>query len=62
MLQKILDIMKRTLNAYAIEAYETEEEALRAGLRAFTTWHEPEVITQEEYEELQKILEEYADQ
>lgn len=61
MLQKILDIMKRTLNAYAIEAYETEEEALRAGLRAFTTWHEPEVITQEEYEELQKILEEYAD-
>lgn len=61
MLQKILDIMKRTLNAYAIEAYETEEEALRAGLRAFTTWHEPEVITQEEYDELQKILEEYAD-
>lgn len=61
MLQKILDIMKRTLNAYAIEAYETEEEALRAGLRAFTTWHEPEVITQEEDEELQKILEEYAD-
>ena len=61
MLQKILDIMKRTLNAYAIEAYETEEEALIAGLRAFTTWHEPEVITQEEYEELQKILEEYAD-
>lgn len=61
MLQKILDIMKRTLNAYAIEAYETEKEALRAGLRAFTTWHEPEVITQEEYEELQKILEEYAD-
>lgn len=61
MLQKILDIMKRTLNAYAIEAYETEEEALRAGLRAFTTWHELETITQEEYEELQKILEEYAD-
>lgn len=61
MLQKILDIMKRTLNAYAIEAYETEEETLRAGLHAFTTWHEPEVITQEEYEELQKILEEYAD-
>lgn len=62
MLQKILDIMKRTLNAYAIEAYEIEEEALRAGLRAFTTWHELETITQEEYEELQKILEEYADQ
>lgn len=63
MLQKILNIMKRTLNAYAaIEAYETEEEALKAGIRAFTTWHEPEVITQEEYEELQKILEEYADQ
>ena len=62
MLQKILDIMKRTLNAYAIEAYETEEEALRAGLQSFTTWHEPEEITQEEYEELQKILEEYANQ
>lgn len=61
MLQKILDIMKRIFNAYAIEVYETEEEALRAGLRAFTTWHEPETITQEEYEELQKILEEYAD-
>lgn len=58
MLQKILDIF----NAYAIEVYETEEEALRAGLRAFTTWHEPEVITPEEYEELQKMLEEYANQ
>lgn len=55
-------LMKRIFNAYAIEVYETEEEALRAGLRAFTTWHEPEMITPEEYEELQKMLEEYADQ
>lgn len=41
--------------------YKNKEEELRAALLAFTTWHEPEVITQEEYEELQKILEEYAD-
>lgn len=39
-----------------------DEDTLKAGLRTFTTWHEPEVITPEEYEELQKILEEYADQ
>lgn len=62
MLQKILDIMKRIFNAYAIEVYETEEEALRAGLRTFTSWNEPEMITPEEYEELQKMLEEYANQ
>lgn len=54
-MQTILDAMRRMF-------MNNEEEELRAGLRAFTTWHEPEVITQEEYEELQKILEEYADQ
>lgn len=58
MKSRILNIVKRVFNACKIE---NKEEELRAALRAFTTWHEPEVITQEEYEELQKILEEYAD-
>lgn len=58
MIQKILDAMRRIFT----RRYKNKEEELRAGLRAFTTWHEPETITQEEYEELQKILEEYADQ
>ena len=39
-----------------------DEETLNAGLRMFTTWHEPEVITPEEYEELQKMLEEFERQ
>lgn len=55
MKSRILNIVKRVFN-------ENKEEELRAGLQSFTTWHEPEEITQEEYEELQKILEEYADQ
>lgn len=59
MIQKILDAMRRI---FMIRRYKSKEEELKAGLRAFTTWHEPEVITQEEYEELQKILEEYANQ
>ena len=57
MIQKILDAMQRIFT----RRYKNKEEELKAGLRAFTTWHEPEAITQEEYEELQKILEEYAD-
>lgn len=59
MVQKILNAIQRI---FMIRRYKSKEEELKAGLRAFTTWHEPEVITQEEYEELQKILEEYADQ
>lgn len=58
MVQKILNAIQRI---FMIRRYKSKEEELKAGLRAFTTWHEPEVITQEEYEELQKILEEYAD-
>lgn len=58
MVQTILDIMQRI---FMIRRYKSKEEELRAALLAFTTWHEPEMITQEEYEELQKILEEYAD-
>lgn len=54
-----MNIVKRVFNACKNEI---KEEELRAALLAFTTWHEPEVITQEEYEELQKILEEYANQ
>lgn len=42
-------------------ATKCDEDTLKAGLRTFTTWHEPEMITPEEYEELQKMLEEYAD-
>lgn len=57
-MQKILNAIQRI---FMIRRYKSKEEELRAALRAFTTWHEPEVITQEEYEELQKILEEYAD-
>lgn len=53
-----MNIVKRVFNACKNEI---KEEELRAALLAFTTWHEPETITQEEYEELQKILEEYAD-
>ena len=59
MKSRILNIVKRVFN---VCKNENKEEELRAGLRAFTTWHELETITQEEYEELQKILEEYADQ
>lgn len=59
MVQTILDIMQRI---FMIRRYKSKEEELRAALLAFTTWHELETITQEEYEELQKILEEYADQ
>lgn len=59
MIQTILDIMQRI---FMIRRYKSKEEELRAGLLAFTTWHEPEVITPEEYEELQKMLEEYANQ
>lgn len=58
MIQKILDAMRRIFT----RRYKNKEEELRAALQSFTTWHEPETITQEEYEELQKILEEYADQ
>lgn len=57
-MQKILNAIQRI---FMIRRYKSKEEELRAALLAFTTWHEPEVITQEEYEELQKILEEYAD-
>lgn len=59
MKSRILNIVKRVFN---VCKNENKEEELRAGLRAFTTWHEPEMITPEEYEELQKMLEEYADQ
>ena len=59
MVQTILDIMQRI---FMIRRYKSKEEELRAALLAFTTWHELETITQEEYEELQKILEEYANQ
>lgn len=59
MVQTILDIMQRI---FMIRRYKSKEEELRAALLAFTTWHELEVITPEEYEELEKILEEYADQ
>lgn len=59
MKSRILNIVKRVFN---VCKNENKEEELRAALLAFTTWHEPETITQEEYEELQKILEEYADQ
>lgn len=58
-MQKILNAIQRI---FMIRRYKNKEEELRAALLAFTTWHEPETITQEEYEELQKILEEYADQ
>lgn len=58
-MQKILNAIQRI---FMIRRYKSKEEELRAGLRAFTTWHEPEMITPEEYEELQKILEEYANQ
>lgn len=58
-MQKILNAIQRI---FMIRRYKSKEEELRAGLRAFTTWHEPEMITPEEYEELQKMLEEYADQ
>lgn len=59
MKSRILNIVKRVFN---VCKNENKEEELRAALLAFTTWHEPEVITPEEYEELQKMLEEYADQ
>mgnify|MGYP000876993591 CR=1 FL=1 len=59
MKSRILNIVKRVFNACKNE---NKEEELRAALQSFTTWHEPETITQEEYEELQKMLEEYADQ
>lgn len=59
MKSRILNIVKRVFN---VCKNENKEEELRAGLRAFTTWHEPEMITPEEYEELQKMLEEYANQ
>lgn len=58
-MQKILNAIQRI---FMIRRYKSKEEELRAALLAFTTWHEPEVITPEEYEELQKMLEEYADQ
>lgn len=43
-------------------AAKCDEETLEAGLRYFTTWHDWEPITQAEYEELQKILEEFERQ
>lgn len=58
MKSRILNIVKRVFNT----CKKNKEEELRAALQSFTTWHEPEVITPEEYEELQKMLEEYADQ
>lgn len=59
MIQKILDAMQRI---FMIRRYKSKEEELRAGLRTFTTWHDPEMITPEEYEELQKMLEEFERQ
>jgi hypothetical protein len=59
MVQKILNAIQRI---FMIRRYKSKEEELRAGLRMFTTWHEPEVITPEEYEELQKMLEEFERQ
>ena len=53
MVQKILNAIQRI---FMIRRYKSKEEELRAGLRAFTTWHEPEVITPEEYEELENML------
>lgn len=59
MKSRILNIVKRVFN---VCKNENKEEELKAGLRMFTTWHEPEVITPEEYEELQKMLEEFERQ
>lgn len=53
MKSRILNIVKRVFNACKNE---NKEEELRAGLHTFTTWHEPEVITPEEYEELENML------
>lgn len=53
MIQKILDAMQRI---FMIRRYKSKEEELRAGLRTFTTWHDPEMITPEEYEELENML------
>lgn len=62
---KILNIMKRVFDAYAIcsnETYASEEEALKAALHTFTTWNDWEPLTQEEYEKLQRLLEEFEHQ
>lgn len=39
-----------------------DEDTLEAGLRLFTTWCDWEPITLEEFEELQKILDEMDNQ
>lgn len=54
--------MKRVFDAYAIETYASEEEALKAALHTFTTWNDWEPLTQEEYEKLQRLLEEFEHQ
>lgn len=41
-------------------ATKCDEDTLKAGLRCFTTWHDWEPITPEEFEELQKLLEEFC--
>lgn len=43
-------------------AAKCDEETLNAGLRLFTTWCDWEPISQAEYEELQKMLEEFEQQ
>lgn len=52
MKSRILNIVKRVFNT----CKKNKEEELRAALQSFTTWHEPEVITPEEYEELENML------
>lgn len=58
----LLNIMERVFDAYAIETYASEEEALKAALHTFTTWNDWEPLTQEEYEKLQRLLEEFEHQ
>lgn len=58
---KLQQYLKNIIERMFVAA-KCDEDTLKAGLRTFTTWHEPEVITPEEYEELQKMLEEFERQ
>lgn len=59
---RILETMERIFEMHEPKTYATEEEALRAALRMCTTWNDWEPLTQEEYEKLQRLLEEFEHQ
>ncbi len=59
---KLQQYLKNIIERMFVATKCDDEDTLKAGLRCFTTWHDWEPITPEEFEKLQKLLEEFERQ